>query len=381
MKNKYFFFSLIAYFFFQHFIDTKSISSHLFFIFEDHPVGGKPLSIFLNKLPKKYNKYVTPSHCVSCDCSFQNQNDLEPLIHCILEKSKFIVQNPSQATFIFDTYYTNNIRLYNSSSESFSKAASSEIFQKWKGARNLQVDSFDPTESSNISSFEFNDQHVLITTNLSLPFIRSNRWLNSRHILIPPLQSLKKYPKLSFSQKTSSVTFVANISSPNFHAIENIAKQMKADLITDIPQAIGTLNKVKISEFVKHVSQSNFTIFDLSNNSPSLFYEIIRAHSIPVLITESFLPAFANTHIKYGKMSIKIPPQNISLIQQRLSKMNVEEAFKELEKAANWLSWPLDGIATDENAGGVLLDYLNTRHRVLKPVLRRNFFGSEKVIF
>ena len=78
---------------------------------------------------------------------------------------------------------------------------------------------------------------------------------------------------------------------------------------------------------------------------------------------------------------MRISPQNISSIPDRIAKMNVHQAYEELKRAAKWLSWPLDGIATDENAGGVLLDYLNTRHRVLKPILRRTFFGSDNVVF
>jgi hypothetical protein len=51
----------------------------------------------------------------------------------------------------------------------------------------------------------------------------------------------------------------------------------------------------------------------------------------------------------------------------------------ELEIAARYLTWPVTGLRRG-SASEVLFDYLNTRHRVLRPTMRRTFIGSDEFI-
>ena len=50
-------------------------------------------------------------------------------------------------------------------------------------------------------------------------------------------------------------------------------------------------------------------------------------------------------------------------------------------QVTRYLMWPKapSDVAPD-NAAGVLFDYLNTRHKVLRPTLRRTFIGSDTYI-
>lgn len=329
----------------------------------ESPAGGKPLSIYIETISPEYNSEITPNKCSDCSCSFENNDDLEPLIHCLIKKSPFITTSKKDATFIFTPIYTNHRRANNmeTSLSAIQNMKDDEAFKRWKGCRHLTVDSF--KEQREIDNFlEFSDQHLVITTNMTIELIRSNRWMNSRHILVPPLQWMKQYPK---TDKQLEILCIGNSPEAVSFAKDN-----------NIPIYEKTNNK---AELARKMQESKFTvIFAGEGIEPFLIYEAIRSMSIPVLVSGPFLPAFANTHINYSKISIRTDANSV---MSRIRSFNMDGVAAELTKASKLLMWPLDGAsAAIDNAGGVLFDYLNTRHRVLRPVLRRTFIGSDQYI-
>jgi hypothetical protein len=130
---------------------------------------------------------------------------------------------------------------------------------------------------------------------------------------------------------------------------------------------------------VHEVAASSFTILYADRNFPPFFvYEIIRARSVPVLISGPFLAAYANTYINYSRISLRT--ENLSSALLRIQTFDMKGIEKALAQSATYLMWPLDGVAKADNAAGVLFDALNTRHRVIRPVLRRTFIGSDDYI-
>jgi hypothetical protein len=130
---------------------------------------------------------------------------------------------------------------------------------------------------------------------------------------------------------------------------------------------------------VGEVARSNFTILLADDKFPPfLIYEIIRAGSVPVLVSGPFLAAYANTYVNYSRISIR--SENLTDALNRIQNFDTKGITQELSKSAAFLSWPLDGKAKSDNAAGVLLDALNTRHRVIRPIMRRTFIGSDEYI-
>jgi hypothetical protein len=173
---------------------------------------------------------------------------------------------------------------------------------------------------------------------------------------------LKSYPATS---KTQQVICIG--SSP---PIKKFAKDKEIPILTDL---------LDFGSVSSQIATANFTILYADGNFPPfLIYEIIRARSVPVLIGGPFLPAFANTHVNYTKISIRA--DNLETVLARIQRFNTTGIRAELEKSARFLTWPTDGRAAAENAGGVLFDLLNTRHRVMRPIMRRTFIGSDQYI-
>ncbi|KAK8891650.1 hypothetical protein M9Y10_028870 [Tritrichomonas musculus] len=339
----------------------------------DNPVGGKKLQIYLQEIDSKWNSDVI--NCTGCSCKFDFLDSLEPLIHCIIQKSSFVTKSIKDSTFIFTPLYTNNLRKAGINASLFDITGKDDSFSRWRGSRHIQVDSYlSQNENPNYMKFESSkddkivDQHVFITTNLTIETIRSNRWLNSRHILIPPLQTRDKYPEI----KKKARTFLFLGSSD---LIKKLYQKHENSLLIE---SFSDTKKV-----LDEVSESEFTVIHPNKDFlPFFIYEILRSYSIPVLLSGPFLPAFANTHINYTKVSIRINPENAnpSDFDERIQKFDKLDALQEIFKVKKFLMWPKNGIASENNAGGVLLDYLNTRHRVLRPVLRRTFIGSDTFI-
>ena len=365
-----------------------SLSACLFtyrFIFDDHepflmnlfqvdnPVGGKKLQIYIEKVDSKWNSNAT--NCSSCSCNFNFPDSLEPLVHCIIEKSPFVTKSKKDSTFIFVPLYTNNLRRAGVESNFLNLFKKDDAFTRWRGSRHLQIDSFQSQKENpqymkfdNPDDKKIDDQHVFITTNLTIEAIRSNRWLNSRHILIPPLQMRDEYPEIKVKKRT--FLFLGN--SEQVRKLHQ--KYEDSILIESFSDSKRIFDEVSNSEFTVIHPNEEFL--------PFFIYEVIRSNSIPILISGPFLPAFANTHINYTKVSIRINPNNVSYINfdDRIQKFDKLNALQEISKVKKYLMWPKNGVATENNAAGILLDYLNTRHRVLRPILRRTFIGSDSFI-
>lgn len=339
----------------------------------DNPAGGKIMQIYIEEIDSKWNSDVL--NCSSCSCKFNSLDSLEPLVHCIIEKSSFVSKSKKDSTFIFVPLYTQNLRQAGIEANLYDILKKDDTFTRWRGSRHLQVDSLlsqneDPQYMKfyNTDSKKIEDQHVYITTNLTIETIRNNRWLNSRHILIPPLQMRDEYPEI----KEKNRTFLFLGSSD---LIKKLHKKYEKSML------IETFSDKK--KVLREISNSEFTVIHPNEEFlPFFIYEIIRSNSIPVLISGPFLPAFANTHINYTKISIRINPNNASLLnfEKRIQNFDKFDALEEISKVKKFLMWPKDGVATKNNAGGILLDYLNTRHRVIRPVLRRTFIGSDTFI-
>lgn len=339
----------------------------------ENPVGGKKLQIYIETINSKWNSDVV--NCSSCSCKFNFPDSLEPLVHCIIEKSSFVTKSKKDSTFIFVPLYTNNLRQAGIESNLLNLFKKDDTFTRWRGSRHIQVDTLlSQNENQQYMKFDnkdskrIDDQHIFITTNLTIESIRSNRWLNSRHILIPPLQLRDEYPEI----KEKNRTFLFLGSSEK---IKKIHQKYENSMLIE-----SFSDKKKVLD---EVSNSEFTVIHPNNEFlPFFIYEVLRSNSIPVLISGPFLPAFANTHINYTKVSIRINPINASsqFFEKRIQNFDKFDALKEISKVKKFLMWPKNGIATENNAGGVLLDYLNTRHRVLRPVLRRTFIGSDNFI-
>lgn len=367
-------FIFLLYIFYLFKFDISSHQNLLMNLFQkdNHPHDSQ-FAIYIENIDSKWN--FDANKCAGCSCQFNKSDSLEPLIHCIIEKSPFITNKKTDSTFIFVPFYTNNLRKKGIENtiqtvSQFSQTKT-DAFYGWHGCRHLQVDSL-LTMDNNISYMQFNqekknlDQHIFITTNMTIEYIRSNRWMNSRHILIPPLQMLKEYRESS--NRPSQFLFLGNTS-----IIKSLHKNFSESILIDSFQ-----NKEKLFDAM---SKSIYTVFQPDETFlPFFIYEILRSNSIPVLISGPFLPAYANTHINYSQISIRIDPKNISSFDERIKKFDKEKALKEISRIKQFLMWPLDGIATKTNAAGVLLDYLNTRYKVLRPVLRRTFIGSDKLL-
>ncbi|OHS95182.1 hypothetical protein TRFO_02106 [Tritrichomonas foetus] len=359
--------------FIYRFIDSHSIPL-LFSLFgEDYPIGGKPLSIFIENVESRFN--IDSIGCSDCGCKFNEHDTLEPLIHCILKKSQFATKNKTEATFIFAPIYTNNLRNLNISANMNQIFKNDNAFKKWKGSRHLVVDSYMSLHSNQEYSSSVKSDHVLITTNLTIENIRASRWITSRHILVPPLQMRQNYPIMT---KTRKFLFLGN-SSEIKELFEKIKSSEDATSMTSENLLIE--NSENLNHVIDEVAISQFTVIHSSGGfTPFFIYEILRAGSMPVFIGPPFLPAYANTHVNYSKVSVRIPLSKISIFNERIQKVEIEEVLNEIKQARKFLMWPLDGIATQDNAAGVLFDYLNTRHRVLRPLLRRTFIGSDKLL-
>jgi hypothetical protein len=261
-------------------------------------------------------------------------------------RSNFTTQSKKKATFIFVPVYSNTLRSAGQPSD-LSAIVDDDSFKRWKGSRHVAVDAF--TGSAPLPDYlRYADQHLLISTNLTIEFIRSNRWFNSRHILVPPLQKLSAYPA---RPKTRHILCIGGASKAHCGGLFVMDKSDNWSAVVD------------------EIAVSNFTVlFADAEFPPFLIYEIIRARSVPVLIAGSFLAAYANTYVNYSRISIRT--ENFTAALQRIQKFDANGIEKELVKSAGYLMWPIDGIAKADNAAGVLLDALNTRHRVIRPVLR-----------
>jgi hypothetical protein len=326
---------------------------HLFHT--EFPSGGKNLSVFIEDIPAKWNSNVT--RCLDCSCSFTTPNSLEPLVHCVLKRSPFVAKSKKGATFVFVPTYTNSLRSVGVAVP-LANVVSDNAFTRWKGSRHLVVDAFADTRPLP-DYFNFSDQHIVIATNMTVDFVRANRWLNSRHILVPPLQGLREYPK---GVKTRAVLAIGR------------RDRFPHDVPFSVVDDVSSLEKD-----VAAVAESNFTILLADEQFPPfLIYEIIRAGSVPVLVSGPFLPAYANTYVNYSRISIR--SENLTAAFGRIQNFDMRGVAQELAKSAAYLSWPLDGNAKSDNAAGVLLDALNTRHRVIRPILRRTFIGSDEYI-
>ena len=326
--------------------------------------GEKPLSIFVEKIDPEWNAETTAKNCIGCSCKFQHDDDLEPLIHCLISESRFVTSSRKNATFIFVPIYTNGRRKLELSSElsGVRSVANHDSFTRWKGARHVVVDSYRSSRPDG-EYLKFSDQHLVICTNMTIDFVRENRWMNSRHILVPPLQALDEYPEKPKSRKILCVG--ASMNALDWASANHI------DIIDHVT------NKPKL---IDEISRSSFTVlFPDENVEPFLIYEIIRARSVPVLVSPPFLPAFANTHINYSRISIRV--EDPAQIMPRIAAFDQSGIANALARSARYLMWPkaASGVAP-ENAAGVLFDYLNTRHKVLRPTLRRTFIGSDTYI-
>ena len=325
--------------------------------------GEKPLSIFVETIDPEWNAETTAQNCIGCSCKFQNDDDLEPLIHCLISESRFVTSSRKNATFIFVPIYTNGRRKLELSSElsGVRSVANHDSFTRWKGSRHVVVDSYRSTRPD-VGYLKFSDQHLVICTNMTIDFVRENRWMNSRHILVPPLQALDEYPEKPKSRKILCIG--ASRVAVDWASANHI------DLIDNVT------NKPRL---IDEISRSTFTVlFPDANVEPFLLYEIIRARSVPVLVSPPFLPAFANTHINYSRISIRV--EDPVHIMSRIEAFD-QTALSALAHSARYLMWPKapSDVAPD-NAAGVLFDYLNTRHKVLRPTLRRTFIGSDTYI-
>ena len=342
------------------------------------PVNNKTLKIYIQEIDPIYNKYITNNNCTSCNCLFNDQNGLDPLIHCIIEKSEFYTKNIKEATFIFVPIYTSLMYSYDEPAEIPDEVKKTPEFSIWRGSRHLISDTrysfYDDDQY-----MKFRDQHIVIATNLTVEFIREDRWLHSRHIQVPPLQIKENYNFIK--EKEFNVSIIAKN--------EDIMKiNQLLDLQNDILQShIITLNKT-YEQVINEIEKSVFTIFIPNENLDATFiYEILRSYSIPIMISYPFLPAFAHTHIDYNKISMRIPINKINTLKERIQSFNINEGQNLLKKYHNYLMWPLPTSQGDlninnieENAGTILLDYINTRYRVLKPSLRRTYLGSDEYI-
>ena len=339
------------------------------------PVSNKTMKIFIQKISPVYNQYLTSNNCTSCDCLFDDQNGLEPLIHCIIEQSDYVTESIKEATFIFVPVYSSLLVSYDEPLTLPKEVSKSDEFRIWKGSRHLLADArFSFFDDDQYMSFK--DQHVVIAVNLTVDFIRQDRWLHSRHIQVPPLQVQEKYH---------------NKADKKYH-ISILAKEKDINELNNFNQTLKQLNTHFISlnqtysEVIKELEDSNFTIFIPNENLDATFlYEIIRSYSIPIMISDPFLPAFAHTHIDYDKISMRIPKNQVFSLMKRINSFTIDEAKKNIEKIHQYLMWPLNlkkriNDTENQNAGTILLDYINTRHRVLKPVLRRTYLGSDEYI-
>jgi len=322
-------------------------------LFSDELFG--PKNSMINSVKIYIEEREQFGNCVSCNC----KHDLEAMVHCVIENSGFLTNNKADSTFIFVPQYLDSRR-----NQGFPNIPASvrgdEQFQLYKGAKHLFVDGLVSFKSFP-GYLEFNDERIVITPNLTTSFIRKDRWKNSRHIQIPTMQSLEIPGR---TMKKHNTVFFGLIEG-----IENDIASIGAKVITDS------------SIFFKEIASSNFTVFRPSiHYHPSLIYDIIRCGSIPVLISDPYLPAYANSHIDYNKISIRIPFANISSLKNRIDGFNVEKAMVLLGNASKFLTWPQDGIPRKSNAAGVLLEYLGYRHHVIRPVLRRTFIGTNEII-
>jgi hypothetical protein len=339
--------------------DPSFLLMHLFHT--DYPSGGKDLSFFIESISSQWNTDFTRNNCSDCSCSFSIDNDLEPLIHCILNRSNFTISSKKNATFVFVPIYSNTLRSAGVPSDVARIVGEDDSFKRWKGSRHIVVDAFVGMDSLP-DYLRHSDQHLVIGTNMTIEFVRSNRWFNSRHVLVPPLQKVGDYP---FREKRRNIVCFGGNGT-----LREFASERGLFLIDNVSNW---------SSVVEEIAVSNFTILYADKEFPPfLIYEIIRARSIPVLISGPFLAASANTYINYSRISIRA--ENLSSAFQRIRTFDLDGIENELTQSAKYLMWPLDGIATADNAAGVLLDALNTRHRVIRPILRRTFIGSDEYI-
>jgi hypothetical protein len=340
-------------------LDPSLFCMHLFHT--DFPSGGKDLSIFVEDISSSWNTKFTTNNCSDCSCSFSTDNNLEPLIHCIFKRSNFTIPSKKNATFVFVPLYSNTLRSAGISPSLAQIVGDDDAFKRWKGSRHVVVDAF--AEARSLPDYlQYTDQHIVIGTNLTIEFVRSNRWLNSRHILVPPIQKARTYS--SVRKKRHILCFGGS-------------KQLRE--FSDENRLVLIDNVSDWSSIVQEIAASSFTILYADSTFPPFFiYEIIRAGSVPVLISGPFLAAYANTYINYSRVSIRT--ENLSAALQRIATFDSTGIEKELSQSAKYLMWPLDGIAKADNAAGVLFDALNTRHRVIRPILRRTFIGSDDYI-
>lgn len=326
-------------------------------------IGGKNLSIFIEEIPQKYNIDLFPGITDPCDLNNNESDMLEPLVHCILKNSPFVSDSKKDSTFIFVPMYTNALRRQNKLIN-LSSIVKDDAFKRWKGSRHIVVDSL--MTNQHISGFtNFKDQHLLISTNISIEFIRENRWMNSRHILVPPIQKFNLYP---LKPNREGVIFIGKSEQ-----MKEAAKSLSYKVLENINNTY---------EFLEEISSAKYIVFEPSEDIPPfLIYDILRMQIIPIMVTRSFLGAYANTHINYSRISMRIEPGKLmETLEKRIKEFDYEESAKYLENVVKYLFWPLNGIPSMDDASGVLIDYLNTRHRVLRPVLRRTFIGSDEYI-
>ena len=367
-------FFLLVLFRVNYIIDSFPFSS---IITMPNPVNNKTLKIYIQDIDPSYNKYLTSNNCTSCNCLFNDQNGLDPLIHCIIEKSEFHTESLKDATFIFVPIYTSLMYSYDERFEMPEEVKQTIEYSKWKGSRHLVSDTrysfFDDEQY-----MDFYDKHVVIAKNLTVYYIREDRWLHSRHIQVPPLQIKEKYNLIN--EKKYNISIIGKV--------DDIIKMEKLiDLKEDVQMHRISLNKT-YDEVIDELENSHFTIFIPNEHLDATFiYEIIRSYSIPVMISDPFLPAFAHTHIDYNKISIRIPLSRINTLNERIQSFHIKEAKNLLRKYHDYLIWPLPSLngaieinSKEENAGTILLDYIHTRYRVLKPVLRRTYIGSDEYI-
>jgi hypothetical protein len=339
-------------------VDAGLLSMSLFHT--DFPSGGKDLSIFIEAIPPSWNTAFTPGNCSDCSCPFTHPNALEPLVHCLFKKSNFTTPVKKDATFVFVPVYSNSLRAAGRRAE-LSAIVSDDAFTRWKGSRHIAVDAF-MEPAARLDYLRFVDQHLVISTNLTIDFVRSNRWFNSRHILVPPVQKVEQYP---LKRKNREILCLGASA-----LLKEAADERGLRVIDNISDWASVIEDIAGANFTILYADTKFT--------PFLIYEIIRARSVPVLISGPFLPAYANTYINYSRISIR--SENLTVAFDRISHFDSEGISAELAKSARHLMWPLDGVAEADNAAGILFDALNTRHRVIRPVLRRTFIGSDDYI-
>lgn len=326
----------------------------------EYPEGGKELSIYVETIGDEWNMGLTNGNCKECSCELELGNDdaFEPYVHCLVSRSRYITDSKRNATFIFVPMYSTLAAMSgrNNSLDSIPALVKGQDFSLWRGARHVVVD-------RSPKSMYFNDEHIVITTELSVRFIRENRWLNSRHILVPPLQALKEYPVLP---KTREITCIGDSDEAKLFAEANNVKRLESTRVADL---------------IPEMCVSKFTVLFANDQTypRSLVYEIIRSRSIPVLVSDPFMAAYANTHVNYSRISVRT---DASQVMKRIKAFDFDGVGTELERSAGFLTWPLDpSRVAPDNAAGVMFDYMNTRHRVLRPVLRRNFIGSDQLIW